>query len=144
MTVATSGELDGQQHQTLVNLAQESNQALVEAGQGGANRAFNLSCSITLLPGLVIVLLVLFFSRLNWVAAAIAATLAVLVALGLANWSAYTAKRQTIRRVFEMEVEPQIRRTLSREHIPWSSFEQVAEETLPQDALLLRFFNPNA
>lgn len=144
MTAVPPAELDAQQRQTLETLVQESNQALVEAGQGGANRAFNLSCTITLLPGLVIVLLVLIFSRLNWVAAGIVAFLTVLVALGLANWSAYTAKRQTIRRVFEMEVEPQIRKTLSREHIPLSSFAQVAEETLPEDALLLRFFNPNA
>ena len=66
--------------QILSELAESTNQEFEAAVASSSNRAFNLGCSLTLLPGIILVLLVFILSRANWAMTLVTAVLVTMVA----------------------------------------------------------------
>jgi hypothetical protein len=120
----------------LAALAESANERLEEAARNGANQAFNLGCTLTLLPGLVIVVLLFLLTRFNWVVALVATSLVVLGSVGFANLVAYRTKTNTLLRTYERDIFPEIERALKGLDLPRSRFDQVAAATLPENAAL--------
>lgn len=137
-----SAELTPDQNQSLLELAEEANQELEAAGEAVAGRAFNLGCSITLLPALAVVLIVAVFTRLNWVAVFITTILALVATLIVANMVAYTARTNTIERIYQTKVQPEIVRRLRGLELERSAFDRLARQHLPEAAVLQRYLPP--
>lgn len=127
------------QQEALDLLVKEANDKLEDAGQSRATQAFNLGCSMTLIPGLVVVVLAFILSRANWVMALIIAAVVILLALGLANLAAYTAKTNAIQRIYQLEAGPEIERALKKIELSRAVFDARARHILPQDAALQGF-----
>ena len=124
------------QQEALDLLVKEANDKLEDAGQSRATQAFNLGCSMTLIPGLVVVVLAFILSRANWVMALIIAAVVILLALGLANLAAYTAKTNAIQRIYQLEAGPEIERALKKFELSRAVFDARARHILPKDAAL--------
>lgn len=56
-------EFSPKEHEALAALVTKSDQALVEAGQSSATHAFNLGCSLSLLPAAILVILAFLLTR---------------------------------------------------------------------------------
>ena len=137
----TGSSLSSQQTEALTQLAQDADQKLEDAGQTGASRAFNLGCSISMLPAVILILLAFFLSRANWAFSLITALVIGLLMLGLASLAANTAKRNTIGRVYQESVEPEIRQALRELDLARSQFDNLANQVLPQRATLRRYLS---
>jgi len=129
----------GEQDEQLRRLASESNDQLEAAGLTNASHAFNLGCSASLLPVLIIILLVFLLSKQNWVAVAVATTLSGILIVGLANLAAYVARGKAIEQTYQIVVKPDIERALRKMQLERSDFTRAADETLPASAVLRRF-----
>jgi len=134
--------LTPEQALALAELAENANEKLESAGQGGANRAFNLGCTLTLVPAAILVGLVFLLSRGNWVMAAVVAFLAGMTTLILANYAAYQARNSAILRTYQRDIHPEIERTLNRLDLPRPSFDRIAYQRLPNGAALLAHLPP--
>lgn len=128
-----------QQRETLANLAESANEKLESAGQTGANHAFNLGCYVSLLPAAAIILAAFIFGRGRLVVALVAGMLVLVAILGFANLAAYIAKSRTIDRTYELNVNPEIERTLKGMDITRPSFDSLAGEILPERAALRNY-----
>jgi hypothetical protein len=140
----TFAELTPGQSQALLEIAEEANQELESAGESVASRAFNLGCSITMLPALAVVLIVAVFSQMNWVAIFLTSILALVSMLIVANLVAYTARNNTVKRTFDVKVQPEIERKLNNLNLERSLFDRLAGQRLPEAAVLRRFLLPSA
>ena len=132
-------DLTRAQSEALVLLAKEANESLDAAASGAANRAFNLGCSVTLIPGLILTALVAIFTQLNWSAVAITLVLVVFAVVGFANLAAFTAAKSAAERAYQEDVSPHIKHTLAEAHIDRQLFIAAAGESLPASARLNRF-----
>lgn len=139
-----SAELTPDQNRNLLELAEKANHELEAAGEAGAGRAFNLGCSLTLLPALAVILIVAVFSRLNWVAIFITTVLALVATLIVANLVAYTARTNTMQRTYQVIVQPEIERRLNGLDLDRSVFDHFASQRLPEAAVLQRYLPPIA
>jgi uncharacterized protein (DUF58 family) len=139
----TITELTPGQSQALLEIAEEANQELESAGESVASRAFNLGCSITLLPALAVVLIVAVTSRMNWVAIFLTSILALVSMLIVANLVAYTARNNTVKRTFDEKVQPEIERKMNDLDLERSLFNRLAVQRLPKAAVLRRYLPPS-
>lgn len=131
--------LTPQDRETLVTLVEDANEKLEQAGQSGANYAFNLGCTVGLIPAIGIVLVTFIFSRGSWVMAAVAGLLMILAILVFANLVASIAKSRSIDRTYQINVNPEIERTIKGMAVPRLSFNSLAWEVLPEGAVLRSF-----
>jgi hypothetical protein len=135
-------ELTDDQSQSLMELAEEANQELESAGEAVASRAFNLGCSITLLPALAVILIVAVFTRLNWVAVFITTILVLVATVIVANMVAYTARTNSVERTYQTKVQPEIERRLRGLELERPAFDRLASQRLPEAAVLQRYLPP--
>lgn len=131
--------LSPEQSETLSQLARNANEQLETAGQDAANRAFNLSCSVGLLPAFLLALLAFILNRGNWVVAAVVSALAGVAILLFANLAAYTARTHTSQRIYQHDVQPEIERTLQELELTRSIFDRQVDQTLPGEAVLRNY-----
>ncbi len=131
--------LNSEQQERLSSLALNANERLELAGRNSASLAFNLGCSIGLLPAILVVVLVFVLAHADWLAAAAALLLSGALVLVLANLAAYTARNNVIQRTYKEQVSPDIQRTLLDLGIPEQHFLEQAEQSLPVGATLRKF-----
>jgi CHASE3 domain sensor protein len=131
--------LNNERQEALSSLALSANERLETAGRESASLAFNLGCSIGLLPGILVVVLVFVLAHANWLAAAAALLLSGALVLVLANLAAYTARNNVIQRTFKEQVSADIHRSLVEMGISDQSFREQAEQSLPAGATLRKF-----
>jgi len=124
---------------TLDKFILEVNDELEKAGTASANQAFNVGCSVGLLPVIVIVLLAFFISGNSWIATAITAGLMLLAWIGFANLVAQISKSKSITRTYKDYLAERITRELRELNISQSQFNQTALEILPKGAALRSF-----
>lgn len=124
------------QTEPLALLAKEANDTLEAEASGAASRAFNLGCSVTLIPGLILAALVAIITRLNWSAVAITLVLVGFAVVGFANLASVTAAKRVAERTFQEDVLPRIDHTLAETHTERHHFIAVAGEALPASARL--------
>lgn len=131
--------LTAEQQGVLAELAESANQELEEAGAVGATHAFNLGCSATLIPGLLLVVLIFLFTQANWVIAGTTLVLVVMAVLGFANFAAFVARKRRMERVYELNVSPTIERTIKAMNVDRPAFDQLAGAVLPENAVLREY-----
>ena len=125
-----------EQNEALAGLVDRSNETLVEAGQSSATHAFNLGCSVSLLPAAILVILAFILTRGSWVFGFISILLALLAIVGVANLVASTAKEKAIQRTYQEKIAPEIEQKLSELHMDQDRFGLWVSKNLPDGAIL--------
>ena len=123
----------------LASLALSLNEKLEEAARDSVTHAFNVSCSVSLLPVVILVVLVFLLSRANWVVSFVAAVVGLLLALGFAALVSTTARSRSVERTYQLYVAPSIERYLSSAQLSRAEFDVQAAGELPEGALLMQY-----
>ena len=126
------------QVQELIDLAATENERLNTTSLVNATHALNLGCSLSLVPGIVVVILVLILSKLNWVMTALTAVLVVIFSLLLANFVSILARTRTVDRLYQNEIRSAINQSLQALEVSNDDFEKIAHSSLPANAPLRR------
>ncbi len=130
------------QRANLESLAVRSNEKLFEAGAEVAERAFNLSCGMSVLLVVAAGGLVYFLAGRNWILALITVIMATLAALWVIVLVSDLSKTSAMRRIFQDEVGVEINDYARVERIHRERFDEIAHASLSPTAPLLRFIPP--
>ena len=133
--------LKAQQKETLTELIETCQETLDQAEESSANRAFNLGCSVGLIPAALFVLLAYILSKGSWIAAAITSLLMVIMLMGFASLSASIARKNTLQRTYQEKVKPSIEAALAEMGVNRSSLDALADEMLPVGSALRDYFS---
>ena len=144
MNPAGQSALTPEQQARLDSLANMAHEKLESAAQSSANQAFNLGCSVGLLPAALIVGLSFLITRGSWIAALITALLMGIALLGLASLAANIARSNSIDRAYRQEVLPQIEANLHELDINRTDFDCWADQNLPAGASLRKYLSNSA
>lgn len=128
-----------EENEALTTLVNKSEQDLLEVGQSSATRAFNLGCSVSLLPAAILVILAFFLTRGSWVFGLISVLLALLAMVGVANLVASTAKEKATRRRFDEKVSLEIKQKLLELQMDHERFDLWVSKNLPDGAILRNY-----
>jgi hypothetical protein len=131
--------LTSEQRMEISTFVDGLNETLESAVQASTQHAFNFGCSVSVIPLVVLVILVLFLSGFNWIVTIGAAVISLLLALGLASWVAYTARKNSADQTYRLKILPEIDRTLKRFNLTRPEFESLAGKILPAGALLRNY-----
>ena len=123
-------------------IALTSNEKLVEAGAKSANRAFNVGCTVGLLPAIIIIITTLIISKGSWIATAFISILMGMGLVAFANLSAYISRSKAYQRIFEQDLKPEIETQLDDLEIEYRDFVRVADEVLDSDAPMRAYIFP--
>jgi hypothetical protein len=134
--------LKDERQKALASLALSANERLETAGRNSASLAFNLGCSIGLLPAILMVVMVFVLAHADWLAAAATLLLSGALVLVLANLAAYTARNNVIRRMYEEQVSVDIQRALVELGLSERLFKEQARQSLPVGATLRKLLAP--
>jgi hypothetical protein len=115
------------------------NERLETEVNNATNRAFNLGCFVGLIPTSLLVILTYFVTGYSWVGAIVILILMILGLILFANVTASIARRNTLKRVYHQEVEPEISEIIIANRIDQITFQNTARENLPAGALLRQF-----
>ena len=136
--MTNTNELGPDQITNLDKMISEASERLETTGHASTNHAFNLGCSVGLIPALFFILLTYILTQGNWIAAVIMGLLMLLALLGFASFMASIARTNSVNRVYRDQIKPEIDSELMRLNIDQQTFYQFAVETLPEGATLLR------
>lgn len=134
----TPDELTDEQIETIQQLAVVANEKMDSGSLGNATQALNLGCTITFIPGFILVVLVLLFSRFNWVMASITLVIVILASLLFANLVSTLSRKRSIERIYHQEVDPELNRNLVEAGIQREQFDQETINFLPANAPLVQ------
>lgn len=118
------------------------NNQLEETSQSSMSRAFNLGCSTGLIPAILSVIAVFILFKGSVIGAAFTALILAIGIVAFANLSAYLARARTIQRVYKEQINPKIEGLLATYRLTRQEFDDHANLTLPQDALLRMYLKP--
>lgn len=121
------------------DLLVDANFHLETTAAANANQAFNLGCSMVLMPGLILVLLIFLISQGNWIMGGGAAVLVIMASLIVANFVALITKQRTLERTYTDKIRPELELGLQTSGLTLESARSVAANILPDTAALLRF-----
>lgn len=122
-----------------ISLANSLNEKMETAAQESVTHAFNVGCSFSLLPIVVLVVLVFLLSRANWVVTFVAAIVGLLLALGFTALVSITARAKSLERTYQLYVVPSIDRYLASAHLTRAEFDLQAAAALPEGAPLKKY-----
>ena len=128
---------------TLTMLAESSNGKLEAAAAASSSQAFNVGCSVGLMPGLIVILLVFFLTKGSIAATAIAILLVAMFMILFANGVAYISRINSIGHLYQEQVKTEIDQILQEEMLSRKNFAQVASQVLPRDAALQKYLVEN-
>ena len=131
--------LSEEQNTALASLAESANARLETIAAASSSQAFNVGCSVGLMPGLFTVALVFFLSRGSIAAAAIAFLLVCLFLVLFANVVAYISRSKAIDRAYQDEINLEIELSLREGSFSRNTFEQAAGQVLPAEAALRKY-----
>ncbi|HSO28185.1 MAG TPA: hypothetical protein VLS48_08960 [Anaerolineales bacterium] len=135
-------DLTPEQRQALVEMAAQANEELELAIQKRTTQAFNTGCAVPFVPVLFIALIVGWLSR-SFVGFAIWILIGVLVMLTFALFVAYRAKIRGTETTYQLHIQPQLTLKLRQMQVDFAAFTVVAEQSLPEDALLRSCLQPS-
>lgn len=113
---------------------------LEESGKNNATQAFNLGCTIALIPAGIIILIA-YIATHTWIAAILTAILMGLAVIGFANLAAAIARTKTVERVYSSEISPAIDTYIQETRLTRAEFDSYTWENLPSSAYLLQFIS---
>ena len=128
--------------ETLSSYIESINEKLDIAGRESASQAFNLGCTVGIIPAALVVIITFFASSASWLAALVIGILMIVALIGLANLVAFIARTKTLERVYRTEINPGIEQALARFSVTRTEFDQLANDQLPESAVLRRFIKP--
>lgn len=134
--------LTPEQDQEVARLAEGLNTHLRDAGARGAEQAFGMGCGLGLLPVAAVVLGLWIFGVLTLIPALVLIVFGMLALVAVSTLIANLARDNTLRRVYEADIEPEIIRFLSAQRISRQLFDNSASRSLPADAPLQVFLSP--
>lgn len=117
----------------------DANIRLEATAAANANQAFNLGCSLVLLPGMILVLLVFLLSKGNWIMGGGAAILVTMASLLIANLVALITKQRSLERTYTDFVRPELESGLQAANLYLETIRPIASQILPETAALLQF-----
>lgn len=134
--------LTTEQIQELTTLVDDSNEKLRSAASISAEKAFGIGCSLGLL--LVVIVAVLLYSLhiMNLIMAVLVGIMSIMFLLGVASLLSSIARANTMKRIYQREVEPEINRFITRIELPREQFDTLASSALPDEAPLQIFLKP--
>jgi hypothetical protein len=132
------------QDEVLSELAESSNEQLETAVASASSRAFNLGCSLWLLPTVIVILTVFILSRANWAMTSIAFIIVVLAAAIFTLYVAQQAKKKSTERIYRQDVNPEIDRALREIGVERATFDAQARVSLEPGSLLLEFLDQDS
>jgi hypothetical protein len=125
------------QELTVDELIEESHQELVKSGTSAAELAFGVGCTLgVLVGGLLMVIIFLAFTR-TWTILAVIALIVVLISTLVSSLLASRAQKATTRSTYEREIKPEINGFIASHDINQEQFSNKAAELLPADSPLL-------
>jgi glucan phosphoethanolaminetransferase (alkaline phosphatase superfamily) len=131
-----------EQKSDISQLIEASNTKLEHTSETVTTHAFNLGCSVGLIPGGVIVLIALIVSRGNLPTILITALLMLIGLLIFASLAAFQARSRTLERLYQKEISPKIEKFILETQLSWQEFGEFASEILPAGSLLLKYLPP--
>ena len=131
-----------EQKAALEELAIALNEKMVTSGQDSANSAFNLGCSVGLVPALILVILTLLITKGSWIATALISGLMIIGLLAFANLSAYISRSRAYECIYLQEIIPEIEGELQKIGVDHFTFEVIVKETIPAGAPLRAYISP--
>ena len=135
--------MEPEQQIEITDFVTDLNEKLETAVQDSTQHAFNFGCSLSVIPLLVLVILVLFLTRFNWILTVGAAAMSLLLALGLAAWVAFTARKNSSEQTYRLHIAPEIERNLKTLQLTRPEFDRLAGRILPSEAPLQKYLaNP--
>jgi len=134
-----ASQLSSENEQALIEFATATNEKLEGGSQASAYRAFNLGCTIGILPALIIGFVAYFIANNSWVAA-VATTIVMLMATaGFAALAAYITRARRMERIYQEQIAPEVSQKLDELQVGLPEFTQIAEHELPTNAALVHF-----
>jgi hypothetical protein len=139
----TPDDLTNDQIELIEQIAVTANEKMDSDSLGNATQALNLGCTLAFIPGIIIVFLVLFLSRFNWVMAAITLVLVAFASLVFANLVSTLSRKRSIERIYHQEIESEINHSLSEAGIHRDQFDHEIINLLPANAPLVQMISEN-
>ena len=116
------------------------NMKLEESVNAATNQAFNLGCALGLLPATLLVIATYFLTGNSWLGAVVMFVLMVLGLVLFANMVASITRRNTLKRKYHDEIEPQIIKLAAEKHLEKNRIYNIGSTTLPIGSALLELF----
>jgi len=129
-----------QQERVLV-LIEQVHEKLESSAQSNTTHAFNLGCSVGLLPAALITGAAFFITKGSWIAAVITALLMAIALLGFASLVANITRANIIENTYKKEALPQIETVLQELNISRPDFDSLANQNLPEGACLRKYLS---
>lgn len=142
MMLSDLNDVNSDQYLHLRELVLDWNESLRDAGAKGAERAFGLGCGIGLAPALIIILILFILRMINVILASMLVIIAILALIGLSSLGAYYAQLNNMRRVYNTDIEPEIRRLLVEYDMDRVAFDTLIYPMLPEKAPLSLYLSP--
>ena len=121
---------------SMMEIAEKYNNELEDAALETTNRAFNISCTIGLLPAGIIIGISFLLSRGSWIAAIITSLLMSVAVLGFASLAAGIARSNTIDRLFKEKISPAIDADLYEINLDRTQFSEIVLSEIPEAAII--------
>lgn len=134
----TGSSRDEFQPVALESLLESCHQTLLRAGTEAAEYAFGISCSLGLLASAVLSTLFFLVISRAWTGLTIAALMAVLISLIIANFLALRSRQATFRTTYQRKIRSQIDQFIRENSLERGEVHRRAGELLPPDSPLLR------
>ncbi len=140
--------LEGSTKITVVNeaalqkLIENSHQKLVASGTSAAETAFGVGCTLGLLVGGLLMVIIFFAISKTWTILAVILFILILISFLVSSLLANRARQATTRTSYEREVKPEIDQFITEYELSQDEFNHQAAEILPADSPLLLYSSP--
>lgn len=121
----------------LEELIENSNQTLIKSGTNAAELAFGVSCTLGLLIGVFLLVIIFIAITRVWTILAVITFILALISILISSLLSTRANAATTSSTFQREVKPEIERYLTTYDISWAYFNHKAAEVLPESSPLL-------
>jgi hypothetical protein len=123
----------------IIGFLEKSEEKLDHSGRESATAAFNLGCTVGLIPAFVIVLIAFIATRYSWLATITVAVLMMIALVGFANLVALVSRSKSMERIYITEISPGIDLLAAEHNITHEQIYQFARLQMPETAYLRQF-----
>jgi ABC-type multidrug transport system fused ATPase/permease subunit len=129
------------QEQSLEEFVEEADQKLVKSGTSAAELAFGVGCTLSVLVGGFLLVIIFIAFTKTWTILAVIALIITMISVLVSSILASRAQKATSRSTFEREIKPEINNFIISHEMNKEQFVNQATEILPADSPLLVFIS---